>query len=101
MRSHVTDNAKSDRDHEADPETQTQAGSFLCSVTVSNIDHEALDGPRVFHQPLTFRGAQNVLSLSGGSASIRRDFCSFSFFSYFLLHLTVIKRRYLFNSMKQ
>lgn len=69
-------------------QTQTQAGSFLCSVTVSNIDHEALDGPRVFHQLLTFRGAQNVLSLSGGSASIRRDFCSFFFFFFFLFSFT-------------
>lgn len=60
MRSHVTDCAKSDRDHGADPETQTHAGSFLCSDAVSNVDHEALDDPWVLHQLLTFREAQNV-----------------------------------------
>lgn len=61
MRSHVTDNTKSDRDHGADLETHTYAGSFLCSDTVSNVDHEALDDPWVFHQLLTFREAQNIL----------------------------------------
>ena len=66
MRSHVTDNAKSDRDHGADPEAQTHAGSFLCSDTVSSVDHEALDDPWVFQQLLTFREAQNILFIFMG-----------------------------------
>lgn len=60
MRSHVTDNTKSDKDHRADPEKQTDAGSFLCSDTVSNVDHEALDDRWVFYQLLTFIEAQYV-----------------------------------------
>lgn len=51
---------KSDRDHGADPETPTRAGSFLCSDVVSNVNRKALDDPWVFHPPLTFREAQNA-----------------------------------------
>lgn len=56
---------RSDRDHGADPETPTRAGSFLCSDMVSNVDHEALDDPsptanlqRSPECPSPFHGAQ-------------------------------------------
>lgn len=90
MRSRVTDSAKSDRDHRADPETQTHAGSFLYSDTVSNVNHEALDDPWVLGQLLTFGAAQNVpLTFMGLSLHTYR-FLLLLFF-YFLSHLRVTK----------
>lgn len=78
-------------------QTQTHAGSFLCSDTASDVNHEALHDPWVLGQLQTFRAAQNVpLTFMGLSLHTYR--LLLFFFSCFLSHLRVTKSTHVTNA---